>query len=100
VRAQEKAHGACLIGDAWHLAALVMTGGVEGARQQGERLCKRIRDRWVLPSRPENADIFRWIGNCLPIGSPEVWASLRDNLARAGIVLPDDLAPTDPRQQP
>lgn len=79
--------------EAWYVAALALSGQEIEAQAQRIRLEARVRERWVGPSPPSRAEIARWIGNCFPISDPATWERLRDGLSRAGMDLPDDLAP-------
>ena len=79
--------------EAWYVTALALTGEVDEARAQAEHLKQRIVERWILPDKPDDAQIGRWIGNCFPISSQRTWNDVRHGLSLAGIPLPDDLAP-------
>ena len=83
----------CLGGELWRALALVRLGRDVAARACAERLQRSVAERWVQPRTPGSCEIGRWLVSCTPPGAPQMREQIARDLAAAGIVVPDDLAP-------
>ncbi len=70
---------------AWRAAALWNLGQAEAAREAARRFFDLVRDAWVGPAAPTEAEMGRWLLHQYPFTDATSWERLRHGVCGAGV---------------